>query len=100
MLCHKRPQEVARGAAGRNLEGFLRQHYTTSAREAGALAGYLRGCRGGAAPAAAEPAERPSNRRPALLQSRYRLRSRRLACLLIVRPSPPSRAGRLPLKIN
>lgn len=35
--CHKRPQELRRGASA----GFLRQHYMTGAQEASAMASYL-----------------------------------------------------------
>ncbi len=37
--CHRRPQELRRGASA----GFLRQHYMTGSQEAAAMASYLAG---------------------------------------------------------
>jgi len=37
--CHRRPQELRRGASA----GFLRQHYMSGAQEAAAMAAYLAG---------------------------------------------------------
>src|SRR5581483_7701414 len=39
-VCHKSPQGLAK-SGGAGLQGFLRQHYTTGAPQAAAMAGYL-----------------------------------------------------------
>src|ERR1035437_9501893 len=39
VLCHKKPQDVARAGVARG-EGFLRQHYTTGKEEAAMMAAY------------------------------------------------------------
>jgi hypothetical protein len=42
-VCHKSPQGLARSAGGLfGVEGFLREHYTSSKESAAALANYLR----------------------------------------------------------
>ena len=58
-VCHKSPQGLAAKAGGfSGLEGFLREHYTTSRESAAAVAGYLRAV--GSGPAApARNAKRP-----------------------------------------
>jgi mono/diheme cytochrome c family protein len=40
--CHKSPQAVAKSGGLFGLEGFLREHYTTSRETASAMANYLR----------------------------------------------------------
>jgi hypothetical protein len=51
--CHKSPHGLAKGRDVRALSGFLREHYTTKAESAGALAAYLAGVGGG--PAESKP---------------------------------------------
>lgn len=41
--CHKTPRGLAKGRDVRTLTGFLREHYTSKASSAGALAAYLTG---------------------------------------------------------
>src|SRR5262245_42377712 len=41
--CHKTPRGLAKGRDQRGLASFLREHYTTKASSAGALAAYLMG---------------------------------------------------------
>ncbi|MGB9410619.1 MAG: hypothetical protein WCB26_05295, partial [Pseudolabrys sp.] len=42
-VCHKSPQGLAKSASGLiGVEGFLREHYTSSRESAAALASYLR----------------------------------------------------------
>ncbi|MFY9818185.1 MAG: hypothetical protein WAK36_16050, partial [Pseudolabrys sp.] len=51
-VCHKSPQGLAKSASGLiGVEGFLREHYTSSRESAAALANYLRSV--GTAPGAA-----------------------------------------------
>jgi outer membrane biosynthesis protein TonB len=60
-LCHKSPQGLAKGGGGLfGLQGFLREHYTTSRETAAMLAQYLEAA--GAAPAAAERKTPPARR--------------------------------------
>lgn len=53
--CHKSPQAVAKSGGLFGLEGFLREHYTTSRETASAMANYLRAMDTG-------PAGRPTRR--------------------------------------
>ena len=49
-ICHKSPQGLARSAGGFfGVEGFLREHYTSSRESAVALANYLRSVDSGSA---------------------------------------------------
>ena len=58
VVCHKSPQGLAKSASGLiGVEGFLREHYTSSRESAAALANYLRSV--GTAPGAAR-AKRPA----------------------------------------
>jgi hypothetical protein len=52
--CHKAPQGLAHGKNGEALTEFLREHYTTSAQQAAALAAYVMGGRGAETGAAAQ----------------------------------------------
>lgn len=49
--CHKSPQGLAKSSDTRSLTNFLREHYTTKQETAGALAAFVAGQGGGAAPA-------------------------------------------------
>lgn len=60
-ICHKSPQGLAKGGGGLfGLQGFLREHYTTSRETAAMLARYLEAA--GSPPAAAERKTPPSRR--------------------------------------
>jgi hypothetical protein len=54
--CHRSPQGLAKSMSGGSLVSFLRQHYTSSASSANALAGYLQAAGG------SSRAERPKGR--------------------------------------
>ena len=57
-VCHKSPQGLAKSASGLiGVEGFLREHYTSSRESAAALANYLRSV--GTAPGAARAKDQP-----------------------------------------
>ena len=43
VVCHGKPQTLGAAAATRSLDGFMRQHYTTSKEEAALMAAYVRG---------------------------------------------------------
>ncbi|MDC7987980.1 hypothetical protein PQJ75_29965, partial [Rhodoplanes sp. TEM] len=47
--CHRSPSGLSRGRDPSGVARFLRDHYTSSPANAGALAGYLAGAGGGAA---------------------------------------------------
>jgi len=57
-VCHKSPQGLAK-SGGAGLQGFLRQHYTTGAPQAAAMAGYLASVGGSGAAAKPVSPERP-----------------------------------------
>ncbi|HVX99868.1 MAG TPA: hypothetical protein VHA55_08775 [Pseudorhodoplanes sp.] len=46
-VCHKSPQGLAKGGGVAGLQSFLRQHYTTGAPQAAAMASYLASVGGG-----------------------------------------------------
>jgi len=56
--CHKSPQAVAKSGGLFGLEGFLREHYTTSRETASAMANYLRAMDPGPARRAAKGGDR------------------------------------------
>jgi hypothetical protein len=74
-VCHKSPQGLARSAGGLfGVEGFLREHYTSSKQSAAALATYLRAQDSG-------PADRAPSAPPKVIsqnsnEQKKRLRSR------------------------
>jgi hypothetical protein len=93
-VCHKSPQGLAKSASGLiGVEGFLREHYTSSRESAAALANYLRSV--GTAPGAAR-AKRPpkaTSRRPTNGQGPNPPRPRGPTAsptLLAGAPSPPT----------
>src|SRR5262245_58968533 len=60
--CHKSPQGLARSAGGLfGVEGFLREHYTSSKESAAALANYLRSQDSGPAGSRTRRAARPTD---------------------------------------
>lgn len=62
-VCHKSPQGLARSAGGLfGVEGFLREHYTSSRESAAALANYLRSVDSG--PARARRAAKSDQAKP------------------------------------
>jgi hypothetical protein len=72
-VCHQSVSGLAKGRSAGELVGFLRQHYTSGAQHAAALAGYLAASvgRGGPASAGATPARvnpnAPIDRPPAAI---------------------------------
>jgi hypothetical protein len=62
--CHKSPQGLARSADQRALGNFLREHYTTKAESAGALAAYVLSAGVGAGAGQKPPAAGPVVPRP------------------------------------
>ncbi|MGI8526597.1 MAG: hypothetical protein ACR2K5_10555 [Pseudolabrys sp.] len=58
-ICHKSPQGLARSGALFGLEGFLREHYTSSRETAAVLAKYLRAAGDAPAPTRGRAAKRP-----------------------------------------
>jgi hypothetical protein len=58
-ICHKSPQGLARSNGMLGLEGFLREHYTSSRETAAVMAMYLRAAGDAPAPKAARTAKRP-----------------------------------------
>jgi hypothetical protein len=64
-VCHKSPQGLAKSAGGLfGVEGFLREHYTSSKESAAALANYLRAQDSGPAGARAKRAAKGDQPRP------------------------------------
>jgi hypothetical protein len=61
-VCHQRPNGLVKSTSARSLSGFLRQHYTSSAQTASAMARYLASLPNGgaAAPSNAAIRGRPS----------------------------------------
>src|SRR4029077_18832787 len=64
-VCHKSPQGLARSAGGLfGVEGFLREHYTSSKQSAAALATYLRAQDSGPAGSRAKRAAKGDQPKP------------------------------------
>jgi hypothetical protein len=59
-VCHQRPNGLVKSTGARSLSGFLRQHYTSSAQTASAMAAYLASLPNGGAPSNAAIRGRPS----------------------------------------